>query len=339
MIENLIPECEVSDWEELDEMTKFKMEARASSDPVYFWNEPRMGNVKLWPSQEDVLNEFYGMKLDGKRKYNELLFDAGRRGGKTTVAAIILLTELSRLLMMKNPQRHYSMLQGDKITLFVSSASVDQTLRTIFPRVKALLQNSPWFMQFVGLIRPVSKKIEFPKNTVIEAVGSNLKTAQGRTIKCYVAEEINSVGNDDGKITPQELYDKISKGTVSFAPYNEDIRVAISSQTNEYDFLSQRIRHTMDHEIPGVLVKKCNTLELNPTLTEESLKIEKMRSEDSYNLEFGLGDVTRADRYFKRNTLGRINWMDKNLFDVPEIVSVTRQEEFIPTFHAGDFRV
>ena len=335
--ESLTINCDTSLWEDLDYEEKFKMEIRASIDPVYFWNHPAMGGIKLWDKQAAILRDFYKRDNEDKRIYNELLFDAGRRGGKTFTASLIILTELYMLLLKSSPQQYYNMAPGGKITLFVSSASVDQTLRTIFPEVTARLTSSPWFMQFNDVIRPVAKFIQFPKNIVIEAVGSNMSTAQGRTIKCYVAEEINSVGNEDGKITPQELYNKVSKGTVSFAPFHEDIRVAISSQVNEYDFLSQRIRHTLDNEIPGVLVVKANTLDLNPNLTEEILEVEKMRDEDSYNAEFGLGAVTKANRYFRKNTISRLKF-GPNLFDVPEIVSVTRQEEFVPTFNPEDFK-
>ena len=336
-LDKVVPNCDVSLWDDVNELDKVKLQAKASVDPVFFWNSPVMGNIQLWPSQVKILNDFYSWNDEIKRRaYNELLLDAGRRGGKTTVASVILLTEAYKLLMMKNPQRYYGLIPGDKITLFTSASSVDQTLRTIFPRVRALLENSPWFMSFAEMIKPVSKKIDFPKNVVLEAVGSNLKTAQGRTIKCYVAEEINSVGNEDGKITPEELYDKISKGTASFIPYGEDVRVAISSQTNEYDFLSQRIRKTVDEKIPRVLVIKADTLELNPNLTKEDLETERLRNEDSYNLEFGLGEVSRHNKFFTKSTLERL--IDgKNMFSVPEIVSVTRDEEFIPTFHPTDF--
>lgn len=335
--DRMTPVCEVSPWEETDEITQFQMEAKASRDPVYFWNNPAMGNITLWPSQADLLTRFYSYDTKiQKRAYNELLFDAGRRGGKTTVAAIILLTELYRLMMKKNPQRYYNLLPGDKITLFTSSSSFDQTLRTIFPRCRALLENSPWFMMFADVIRPTTKVVQFPKNVVLEAVGSNLKTAQGRTIKAYVGEEINSVGSEDGKITPAELYDKISKGTASFLPFGEDVRVAISSQTSDYDFLSQRMQMTIDNKIPRVLVIKADTLDLNPNLTKKDLEVDKMRNEDSYNLEFGFGGASKHNRFFPMSTLERIK-KGKNLFTVPEVVSVTRREEFIPTFHPSDF--
>jgi len=336
MLDRWVPECDVSKWLDLDETEKFKMELKASVDPVYFWNNPAMGGIELWESQEKILREFYEIK-DGRRINNELLFEAGRGGSKTTMASMILLTELYMLMMKENPQRFYKLLGGTKITLFTSSASITQTKNTIFPAIKARLITSPWFMQFNDVIRPTAENIQFPKNIVIEAVGSNLKTAQGRNVKCYVAEEINYVGSDDGKITPEELYDKISKSTTRFSTFNEDVRVAISSQMNEYDFLSRRIQKTIDDEIPGVLVVRANTLDLNPNITKESLEADRMRNEDSYNLEFGLGNVTRMNRYFKRNVIDKLKF-GSNLFTVPEISSVVRQEAFSPSFNPSDFK-
>ena len=338
MIEKLVPAFEINPWESIDDRERLKMELKASYKPTYFWNNPNMGNLPLWDSQVSILDDFYEFNEETElRVYNEMLFDAGRGGGKTTMASLVLLTELYRMLMLESPQRHYNIIPGDRITLFTSAAGYKQTLSTIFPKIKALLSNSPWFMNYYKMIHLVQDMIKFPKNLVVEAVGSNMDTAQGRNVKGYVGEEINSVGTETGKITPADMYDKTSKGTTRFAKWNEDVRVAISSQTSTYDFLSQRIQHTKDHNIPGVLIVRANSLDLNPNMTEEALEKDKMRNEDSYNMEYGIGEFGDGRRYFSRTLLKRFKY-GSNLFTVPELVSVTRQQEFIPEFIPGDFQ-
>ena len=338
MIERLVPTFEINPWDSVDDNDRFKMELKASYKPSYFWNNSNMGNLSLWDSQVSILDDFYLFDEEtALRVYNELLFDAGRGGGKTTMASIILLTELYRMMLLDNPQRHYNIIPGDPITLFTSAAGYKQTLATIFPKIKALLTNSPWFMQNHKLIHLVQDKIKFPKNLVIEAVGSNMDTAQGRNVKGYVGEEINSVGTETGKITPADMYDKTSKGTTRFAKWNEDVRVAISSQTSTYDFLSQRIQHTKDNDIPGVLIVRASSLELNPNMTKEALERDKMRNEDSYNMEYGAGEFGGGRRYFSRTLLKRFKY-GSNLFTVPELISVTRNEEFVPEFIPSDFK-
>ena len=247
MIDYLEANCDMELWtEKIGHMEKLQCELKASMDPVFFWNHPSMGNVKLWPAQKDLLEKFYSLDENKRRKYNELLFDAGRKGGKTTCAALIILTELMRLLLIPNPQEHYGILAGTNITLFMSAAGEKQTLRTIFPRVRQLLESSPFFMSFADSVNVTHGKIEFPKHITLEAVGSNIRTAVGRSVKCFVAEEINSVGKDNGEISPDKLYNKLSKSTTEFIPTGEDIRVAISSRTAGYDFLSQRIAKTRE---------------------------------------------------------------------------------------------
>ena len=102
--------CEPSKWTDLSEIEKMKMQIRAMDSPSFFWNTPELGNNPLWPSQKEILEQFYEKNEDGKRRYSELLFDAGRQGGKTFTASLIVCTELYRLLMLPSPHKHLSLI-------------------------------------------------------------------------------------------------------------------------------------------------------------------------------------------------------------------------------------
>lgn len=337
MKDNLIIECEPEDWmDKMDQMEKMKCELKAIKDPVFFWDHPAMGGQKLWDSQKELLTKFYSVGKDGRRLYNELLFDAGRKGGKTTFAALILGTELMRLLLLPNPQDHYNIMKGTNITLFMSAAGERQTLTTIFPRIRQLLENSPFFCSYADSVSVTSGKIRFPNHIILEAVGSNLKTAVGRTVKAFVAEEINSVGIDKGEISPAKLYNKLSKSTTEFIPFGEDIRVAISSKVSGYDFLSQRIAKTKESNLPRTLILQMNTIQLNPTITEEILLEDKERDEDSYNIEYGIGEALEGDRFFNPITWDRLKFTNNNIFTVPVNKSTDR---FIPDLLLDNFKI
>ncbi len=335
MREHLTPNCDIERWTDLDQQTKLKYELQAMDDPLFFWDNECMGNMKLWPSQKRVLREFYEIE-DNKRKYNEFLFDAGMRGGKTTVAALILCTELYRLLLLKSPQKHYGLIDGDTITLYMTAAGEKQTLRTIFPRVRVVIENSPYLSSYHELVDLTSGRIKFPKNIIMEAVGSNLKTAVGRTVKCLVAEEVNSVGTADGQLKPADLYNKLSKSTTTFMPYKEDIRVAISSKTSGYDFLSIRIQETREKKLKSTYIVQANTLELNPNVTKEAIAEEILRDEDSANMDYGIGEALGGNRFFRPIILDKIKLSKKNIFTIPKI---TEHDMFVPDFLPFNFEL
>ena len=92
MLTLLVPSCDVSSWNNLPQDQKLIILLKASVDPVYFWEHSLFGNLKLWDSQKQLLSEFYQLNKDGKRIKSELIFVSGRRGGKTTIAALITLS-------------------------------------------------------------------------------------------------------------------------------------------------------------------------------------------------------------------------------------------------------
>ena len=332
MQEHLETQCNVEDWTTLRDSEKLLLELKAQQTPSFFWGHKALGNHPLWPVQQEILDDFYKTE-NGKRNYNELLLEGGRQGGKTFTAAIIICTELYRLLMLPDPHSHYNISKARAITLFMSSAGLKQTLSTIFPTVKALIEISPYLSQYIENTKySTSGVIKFPKNIHIEAVGSNIKTAVGRTVKAYVAEEVNSVGTDTGMVTPGVLYRKLSKSTTMFAPVGEDVRVAISSKTGGYDFLTQAIENALDKKMTRTMIVRKDTVQMNPFATEQALSEEKDRDEDAYNEEYK-GIASTAGRFFKPVVIDRVNFTVPNLFTVPEL---GKQGSFVPDF-LGEF--
>lgn len=316
MKDRLEPTCKVEMWTDLSMSKQFKRKLLASTDPAYFWNSPEMGNMELWDSQVKILTEFNKTGGNGKRKYSELLFSAGMRGSKTTIAALIGLTELYKLLIMESPQEHYKLLSNQLIQVLAVAPSEKQCLDTIFVGMKNIIRNSPFFMSMNEEIDMVYNRLRFPNNLVLQGLGSNIKTNVGRTVKCFVAEEINSFEDLTNNSGPDDIYNKLMKSTATFAPFDEDIKVAISSRSNNYDFLTRRIEKTRDNikdygeDISGgTLVLEMRTSELNPNLTEEVLEKMKKKDEDSYERDFGVTDASNGETFFKPRTVDKYKEM------------------------------
>ncbi len=307
--------CDPKEWSDLDKINQFKMILKFEQDPVFFWEKSNLGNMTLWPSQRELLREFYQLTPDGKRMYKELLLSAGMRSGKTAIAALIILTELAKCLMMDSPQKHYKLLPKEEILFLATASTEKQCHRTIFKKVVAFIETSPYFCSFENEIELTQGRLRFPKNLVILGLGSNLKSNVGLTVKVFVAEEINFTGEETYKVSPSDLYNRLSKSTTTFKPFGEDIKVAISSMSDGNDFLSKRIELSKQQKLKTTLTVCKTTLEMNPTLTEADLNDEKLMDPESYGKDYGFGEIRSGSSYFKEITMDKIkNWNLKNIF-------------------------
>ena len=308
--------CEPQAWLGLSQLERFKLQLISDSDPVFFWEDPKLGNMQLWPSQRELLTEFYKKTEEGKRKYKELLFSAGMRSGKTAIAALIILTELYKMLMMDSPQKHYGLLPKEEIVCLATASTEKQCHRTIFKKVVAFIESSPFFCSFADKIDFTTGRLKFPKNLIVLGLGSNLKSNVGLTVKAFVAEEINFTGEETYKVSPADLYNRLSKSTTTFKPFGEDIKVAISSQADGGDFLSKRIQLTLEQKLMTTLTLVKTSLEMNPNLTEADLEDERLMDEDSWSNDYGFGARRSGSSYFKQVTIDIFkNWKGKNIFD------------------------
>ena len=218
--------------------------------------------------------------------------------------------------MMDSPQKSFDLLPKEDITFLATASTEDQCHRTIFKKIVAFIESSPFFSSYDDRLKYTSGRLEFPGKLVVLGLGSNLKGNVGLTVKVFVAEEINFTGESTYKVSPSALYNKLSKSTITFKPFKEDIKVAISSQANGTDFLSNRMALVKEQKLESTLSINKDTLELNPNLTQEHLNDEKLMDEDSYNLEFGFGAGRDGISYFKQVTLDKLKkWKMPNIFD------------------------
>ena len=312
---NLDVTCDPEAWASLTKLQQFELMLKAKQDPVFFWEHPAMGNQKLWPSQKELLRDFNTLDENGKRKYKELLFAAGMRSGKSTIAGLIILTELYKCMFMESPQTHYKLLPKEEILFLCTASTEKQCHRTIFKKTVALVENSPYFCSFDNEIELTQGKLKFPKNLIVLGLGSNLKANVGLTVKVFVAEEINFTGEATYKVSPSILYNKLSKSTTTFKAFGEDIKVAISSRADGNDFLSKRIQMTKDQKLETTLILQKDILEMNPHITPEMLEDERLMDEESYLNDYGLGIARGGMSYFKKRTLDKlVKWDRPNAF-------------------------
>lgn len=317
--------CKPEKWSELDVIEKMKLKLKAEEDDVFFWEHPAMGNVKLWESQKQLLREFGAKDPETKKRIKkELLFSCGMRGSKTFCASLILLTEVKKCLLMNNAQSFWDLLPKEDIYFLMTASTEEQAIATVFAKVVAIIEESPFFASYEKEMNYTAGKIDFTKHHfIIEAMGSNVRSNVGRTVKVFVAEEINFTGDESYKVSPRILYNRLSKSTLTFKPFGEDVKVAISSQADGNDFLSKRIKKTRDQLLDKktTLIWVRTTFQMNPNLKESQMEDEKLMDEQSYSQDLGFGVIRDGTKFFKEFSLKKVKeWKEINIFEgEPEI--------------------
>ena len=265
--------CEPKLWSDLTKVQQFQHKLKAKADPVYFWKTECMGNCPtIWASQQKILREFMSLDENGRRKFKELLFSSGMRSGKSFMGALIVLTEVAFCMFMDSPQKFYQILPKEQILFLATASTEKQCHRTIFAKIVAAVECSPFFLQDYDKINYTTGRIEFPNKLVVLGLGSNLSANVGLTVKVFVAEEINFTGDETYKVSPKVLYNKLSKSTSTFKPFGEDIKVAISSRADGGDFLSKRIRKAKEQNVITTMSLQKTTLEMNPNIKMEDFE-------------------------------------------------------------------
>ncbi len=305
---DLVATCDPELWTNLDPGERMLMELKAMTDPVYFWLHPKMGNYPIWESKQKILTQLYTYK-DGRRQYNELVFPAGMRSGKTMTAAFINLTETYKLLMLKDPQKFYNLGPNTEIGTANVANSREQAKDTVFKKVEEIICNSPYFMAQ----KPdhTAFQIKFPKNITTKALGSNLGSAVGRTLKCFVADEIADY--DD----PEDTYQKLSKSTGNFAKWNENIKVMIGSPDLEGDYFMTYYHRAVDEKWENTLALWLPTWELNPEMDKKTLEIERMKDPARFDRDYGAQPMSIRESLFNPELLKLAadkNKLIRNLF-------------------------
>ena len=329
----LIPSCDPTVYTNLSPAEQLVLQLKWSVDPIAFFEDPRGGNMKLWDSQKEILREFYSIDKETKKRVkSELVFMAGRRGGKTTIAALISLYEAARLLMMRDPQEYYKLSPNAEIFCLNVAPSEPQALDTVFKREKEILANSPFFCSYLPDL--TYNTVRFPKNITIKALGSSIASGVGRTVKSFVADEVSSF-KDTERHSPEELYHKLGNSTGTFKKWNENVRVAISSKTKPGDFITALANQVAEEQWAWALLVRKKTWELNPEMPLEALEEERKRNPELFDLEYGLEDTVDVKAFFNEFKLDKVilkNSLKTNLFiGEPPTKRGDQKYGFVPT--------
>lgn len=193
------------------------------------------GETVLFPTQKAILKAFYNEELNEDeqniindwigedrttyipgRKYSNLVFECGRRGGKTTLISIIVLYEFYKLITLESPAKHYNLLPNSPIAIFVISQSQEQVKETLFAQIVGYAKNSYFFkgLEKTGKIEILIEEIRCrEKNIGVYAKHTNSRSLVGYSLKVLVLDEAARFEMDEyGKSKADDIWENVAKG-------------------------------------------------------------------------------------------------------------------------------
>lgn len=185
----------------------------------------------IYPYWRQKYREIFDPSLD----YEEIVLTGAIGVGKTRTAVICLCYLLYKLMCLKNPQRYYNLLEGDKITIFFLNITLDLAEGVGFETMHQYLIASPWFRER-GTITGVKKIRYNPPHNIELSYGSKGEHALGQQVYCLASG--TKILTTEGIFNIEELEKKIFK-TYCISNSGEvvesyDTTVIKTTETNEF---------------------------------------------------------------------------------------------------------
>jgi hypothetical protein len=236
-----------------------------------------LDDIKTWRRWLVVLKAAFGRDLDTeelatfhavagdrappKRRVRELWCVAGRRSGKSRMAAA---TAIYLALFVK-----HRLAPGEKGMALVLAGSIEQA-KAVFGYVLGYLEAAPALQREVVAIK--RQEIELRNGVTIAVHSNSYRTVRGRTLTCAVLDEV-SFWRDESTATPDtETYTAILP---SLATTN-GMLVGISTPYRKLGLLHQKWRDHFGVDGDDVLVVQGASKTFNPSLADATIAAQRV---------------------------------------------------------------
>jgi hypothetical protein len=214
-----------------------------------------------------VFSQMTGRLIDSN--FNELWVVGGRRSGKSHMASAIAVYEA----FLGNHQRNLS--KGEVATISLLASDRKQA-RTLMRYIKGIIDSIP---PLKTLIKKESTDIiELHNGCAIEIQTASYRGVRGYTLACAILDEV-AFWYDDGANPDKEILKAIKP---SLSTLNGKL-ICLSSPYSKKGILWDAWRKYFSKHGTSVLVAKCPTPFMNPTITDSHLR--QAREEDSISFK------------------------------------------------------
>ncbi|BCG50096.1 hypothetical protein [Ralstonia phage RP13] len=158
-------------------------------DPYYLGKYLGAGIYPIW---REAANKLYPSPYHSP--YQEVVLTGGIGLGKTTGAILITLYDVCRVLSLKDPHKHYSLIESTIISFALMNATKGLAGAVLYDQMIEWIENSPYFK---SKLAPKGSRSLFIKNIDI-TMGSRGRDMLGQATLGAIFSEINDmnvVGN------------------------------------------------------------------------------------------------------------------------------------------------
>ena len=170
--------------------------------------------------------------------------------GKSTVAVVIGLYELYRMLCLKNPAVYYGIMQTDVISFAVINITIDAAQGVAWSKLQNMVQESDWFMTHGTMSRSENPEWKPNPNSKVELIcGSQPRHFIGRALFWVFIDEISFIPTQDVEKQKQKATELVSSAVARMqsrfmrGTTNPTILVLASSKRTEQSFLETWIEN------------------------------------------------------------------------------------------------
>lgn len=240
------------------------------ADPVTFMESAWGLGIELTPVQRFVIKCFYGMPLErgdknievpdivnekilyrfdeaqfldflyqeGRcstnvvegRRFQNLVFCAGRRSGKSSISAAIADYEFYKLLKKPDPSRYYNQTPGDNICVLNVSPTDDQS-EIVFQKISNFASRCPYIKErflhqtqtYFELMtdedkRVASRSSSGKQTATLKSIsgGCSSNGVRGQNAILIIMDEMAFFIDNDGRFSGNEVYDAIEPSRLTF---------------------------------------------------------------------------------------------------------------------------
>jgi hypothetical protein len=258
--------------------------------------KPVFRDLESWSSWMTVLKCLFGLPLDDQDaclyrlctgreavpggEFKELAIIAGRRSGKSFIAALIAV-----YLGLFDDYRKF-LGPGERGSIVIVAADRLQA-RVIFNYCYGILHGNPVFQQ--NVLSTTRDRIELSTQVDIEILTCNFRTIRGRTIVCALCDEI-AFWMDEGRNPDHEVVTGIRPATATIP--NAKI-VMLSSPYARRGVLWEMYQRCYGKPDEGTLVWQAPTRTMNPLIPEDLIAKETEKDPIAAASEWGA--AFRAD--------------------------------------------
>lgn len=200
---------------------------------------------------------------DNKESYQALVLEAGRRGGKSQLGAIIACYEFYKLCHLPEPQKHYGIASSTPISILALATSASQAKRTIFAQIVGMLRVCKYFLPLINQQKIFIGKeaISYDEKMLNIYSGNSQSSSQvGQSVILLIMDEATRFKDVDGDSNALELWSNIGISGINFGA--DAKRVAISSAWYSGDAIEKLYESSQID--PTWLGFRLRTWDLNP---------------------------------------------------------------------------